>query len=272
MNESSPPVLRVEDLHKSYLRGSNRVEALRGTEFSVPHGEFASIMGASGSGKSTLLNILTGLDRADSGDVWLEGKSLSSMSDDELTDLRRCRVGIVFQFFNLLPSLTAAENVALPLRAAGVSRRKSNQRALEMLDQASLSARADHRPGELSGGQMQRVAIARALAIEPRIIVADEPTGNLDSETGEEILDLLRAIHRERGATILMVTHSPAAAAVGDRIISIVDGRVGDEVLTRPGTSRERSLRAVTAVGDTTAAAENPSVRASRAPGSTPVG
>ncbi|MFP6664508.1 MAG: ABC transporter ATP-binding protein, partial [Deltaproteobacteria bacterium] len=225
---------------KRFVRGQTAVDALAGVEFSVAQGEFVSIMGASGSGKSTLLNILTGLDEPSGGEVWLEGRSLKTMSDDELTDLRRTRIGIVFQFFNLLPSITALENVALPLRASGIRRRHAEEKARSMLETVGLADRAGHLPGELSGGQMQRVAIARALAIEPGLLVADEPTGNLDSTTGAEILDLLARLHREEGATILMVTHSPAAAAYGDRIISMADGRVVDIAVTKRGEARQR--------------------------------
>ncbi|MEO2166865.1 MAG: ABC transporter ATP-binding protein [bacterium] len=240
MRNTKEMILRVEGLEKRFVRGETVVAALHGIEFSIAEGEFVSIMGASGSGKSTLLNILTGLDDASGGEVWLEGRGLSTMSDDELTDLRRTRIGIVFQFFNLLPSITALENVALPLRASGVRRRRAEDKARSMLETVGLADRSGHLPGELSGGQMQRVAIARALAIEPGLLVADEPTGNLDSSTGGEILDLLASIHREEGVTILMVTHSPAAAAYGDRVISMADGRVVDIAVTNRGAGRER--------------------------------
>jgi putative ABC transport system ATP-binding protein len=240
MKNPESMTLRVEGLKKRFVRGHAAVDALGGVDFSVAEGEFVSIMGASGSGKSTLLNILTGLDDPSGGEVWLEGCRLSAMSDDELTDLRRTRIGIVFQFFNLLPSITALENAALPLRASGIRRRRAEEQARTMLELVGLADRAGHLPGELSGGQMQRVAIARALAIEPAIVVADEPTGNLDSATSAEILDLLTSIHREQHVTILMVTHSPAAAAYGDRIISMADGRVVDIAVTRRGEARQR--------------------------------
>jgi putative ABC transport system ATP-binding protein len=191
-------------------------------------------MGPSGSGKTTILNLIAGLDAPTRGDVLIDGASVGSMTDDASTQMRRTKVGIVFQFFNLLPSISAVDNVALPLRAAGNSRATVEERARNALAAVGLADRADHRPFELSGGEMQRVAIARALVIDPTIIIADEPTGNLDSFAGGEILALLRKHNRERGVTIVLVTHSHLAAAYGDRIITLRDGQIVDEMMNRP--------------------------------------
>jgi putative ABC transport system ATP-binding protein len=233
MTEQTPAV-ELRNVTKSYRRGLLDVPSLRELSLTVPRGEFLSIMGPSGSGKSTLLNLIAGLDTPSAGDVLVEGRSLGQLSDDAVTDLRRTRIGVVFQFFNLLPSITALDNVALPLRAAGASRSTMLKKARAALALVGLTDRAEHRPIQLSGGEMQRVAIARALVIEPAIIVADEPTGNLDSLAGGEILELLRDHNRERGVTIVLVTHSHIAAAYGDRIITLRDGQIVDEVITRP--------------------------------------
>ena len=228
------PSVELIDVTKSHPRGGGGVLALRDLSLSVERGEFVSIMGPSGSGKSTLLNLVAGLDTPTSGEVRVNGRALNTLSDDALTDLRRTEIGVVFQFFNLLPNLSALENVALPLRAVGTSRRGMVARAEGALARVGLSDRAQHRPPELSGGEMQRVAIARALVIEPTLILADEPTGNLDSFAGAEILEVLRDYNRERAVTIVLVTHSHIAAAYGDRIITLRDGQIVDEVITRP--------------------------------------
>ena len=240
-------------LEKVYRLGGRSVRALAGLSVGIRTGEFTSIMGASGSGKSTLLNLVCGLDVPTAGDVAFEGRSLLSMTDDELTDLRRTRIGVVFQFFNLLPSIPALENVALPLRASGLRRAEMLSRARAALDLVGLADRGDHLPEQLSGGEMQRVAIARALAIEPGLLVADEPTGNLDSATGQEILDLLVRCHRERGMTVLMVTHSPAAAAHGERVVTMRDGRIVDDVRTetRPRSTTPASPGVYPAASET---------------------
>ncbi len=230
----------LADVTKSYARGSATVSALRGVSLTIARGEFLSVMGPSGSGKSTLLNIVTGLDAPTSGDVWVDGQALAGMTDDALTDLRRTRIGVIFQFFNLLPTITAVENVALPLRATGASRRDMLERAEAALALVGLTDRGQHRPIELSGGEMQRVAIARALVIEPAIIVADEPTGNLDSVAGAEILDVLRQYNRTRDVTVILVTHSAIAAAYGDRVITLRDGAIVDEIITRPAKEAPR--------------------------------
>lgn len=194
----------------------------------VPAGEFISIMGASGSGKSTLLHLIGGLDRSTSGDVSIEGLSLASLSDDRLADVRRERIGFIFQQFNLLPTLTALENATLPMLLAGKVEAEGKAFVKELLGLFGLSARLDHLPEELSGGEMQRVAIARALCMRPAIVLADEPTGNLDSKTGLEILDLLSDCREQFKQTIVMVTHDVEAAAYGDRVVTLKDGTIAD--------------------------------------------
>jgi putative ABC transport system ATP-binding protein len=206
---------------KTYRQGDEEVHALRGIDISVAPGEFLAITGASGSGKSTLLHILGGLDRPDAGEVWIEGQSIRELSDDALSLLRRRRLGFVLQFFNLLPTLTAEENAAFPLLLDAVS--DAAERAKRTLARVGLESRGDHRPAQLSGGEQQRVALARALVTEPAVVLADEPTGNLDSKTGEEILELLRAT-ADNGQTIVMVTHDHKAASFADRVVGLEDG------------------------------------------------
>ena len=230
----SAPAIELIGVTKKYRRGSSDVVAVRNLSLVVPAGEFISIMGPSGSGKSTVLNMIAGLDTPTEGEIRVAGVSLRTMSDRELTRLRRSRVGVVFQFFNLLAHLTALQNVALPLRAGGVARRLVLERAHAALAAVGLNDRADHRPNELSGGEMQRVAIARALAIAPSVILADEPTGNLDSDAGAGILDVLRACNRDDNVTVVLVTHSAAAAAYGDRVISLQDGQIVEDTINRP--------------------------------------
>jgi len=203
-----------------------KVTALDEVSLHVERGEMVAIVGPSGSGKSTLLNLIGGLDRPTSGEVHVDGKRLGGLSDDELTMVRRDKIGFVFQFFNLLPSLTCLENVALPLHLRGWPRRKANLRARDLLDLVQLGARLEHLPEELSGGERQRVAIARALAIYPPILLADEPTGNLDTHTGAEILSLIRDLHERLNATVLIVTHDLAVAASCSRTIALRDGRI----------------------------------------------
>jgi putative ABC transport system ATP-binding protein len=216
-------------LSKVYGEGSTMVHALRDVSLEFPDGEFAAIMGPSGSGKSTLLHLLGALDKPSSGRVIVGGTDLSGLSDRKLTLLRRERMGFVFQFFNLIPTLSAEENILLPALIAGEKAGKYAGRLDELLDLVGLSARRTHRPDELSGGEQQRVAIARALVRNPDIIFADEPTGNLDSSTGAGVLDLLKESAGRYDQTILMVTHDPRAAAFADRVVFLSDGRVVDE-------------------------------------------
>jgi putative ABC transport system ATP-binding protein len=216
-------------LNKVYGEGSTSVRALADVTLDFPEGEFAAIMGPSGSGKSTLLHILGALDRPTSGRVIVGGTELSGLSDRKLTLLRRERMGFVFQFFNLIPTLSAEENILLPALIAGQRAGKYTQRLDELLDMVGLTGRRGHRPDELSGGEQQRVAIARALIRNPDMILADEPTGNLDSKTGAGVLELLRESAARYQQTILMVTHDPRAAATADRVVFLSDGRVVDE-------------------------------------------
>jgi putative ABC transport system ATP-binding protein len=219
-------LLEVSGLRKTYSRGHQQVDALRGVSFSADRGQFTSIMGPSGSGKSTLLHILGGLDRPTDGSVRIDGQSLQSFTDDQLSAFRRRRLGFIFQFFNLLPTLSAAENVALPLLLDGKSMKEIAPKAHELLKMMGLAKRMDHRPDQLSGGEMQRVAIARALITDPLLILADEPTGNLDTKTGTKVLELLAEMARERHHTIIMVTHDPRAASFGHRLITMRDGLI----------------------------------------------
>ncbi len=221
--ELDGPVVRAEGIARTYVRGNEEVAALRGVDLEVARGEFVAITGPSGSGKSTLLHIVGGLDHPDEGKVLLEGRDLAGMDDPELALVRRRRLGFVLQFFNLLPTLDAGENVAFPLLLDGAP--DAIARAEAALDEVGLLHRARHRPGELSGGEQQRVALARALVTRPALVLADEPTGNLDSATGEEILVLLRRT-ADGGQTIVMVTHDPRSAQRADRVVRLVDGRL----------------------------------------------
>jgi putative ABC transport system ATP-binding protein len=224
-------IVEARDVEKRYETGELRVLALRGLSFSVARGEMLAIMGPSGSGKTTLLNCLSGLDAIDGGDVLIEGVSLASMSDDERTDYRARRMGFVFQFYNLMPVLSAVENVELPLLVSRVPAARARARALEALDMVGLGQRAAHLPEELSGGQRQRCTIARALVNDPAIVWADEPTGDLDSENAHEIVQLMRQLNVERGLTFLIVTHDIAVGRATDRIVRMVDGQIVDEEL-----------------------------------------
>jgi len=206
--------------------GKRKVTALDGIDLSIAKGEMASIVGPSGSGKSTMLNLIGGLDHPSSGEVELDGQPLSKLSDDDLTRVRRDKIGFIFQFFNLLPTLSCLENVSLPLHLRGWPRKKVQERARELLDLVRLSERLDHLPDELSGGERQRVAIARALSVYPPILLADEPTGNLDTHTGAEILKLIHDLHDRLGATVLVVTHDKTVADSCPRTIQLRDGRV----------------------------------------------
>jgi ABC-type lipoprotein export system ATPase subunit len=226
------PIVEAREVDKIYDTGKVEVHALRGVTFSVARGEMVAIMGPSGSGKTTLLNCLSGLDAIDGGEVVIEGVELGAMSDEQRTDHRARRMGFVFQFYNLMPVLTAVENVELPLLVARLSAREARRKALAALDMVGLAERAAHVPDELSGGQRQRVTIARALVNEPAIVWADEPTGDLDSENAQEIVTLMRGLNRERGLTFLIVTHDIGVGRATDRIVRMVDGEiVGDELL-----------------------------------------
>jgi putative ABC transport system ATP-binding protein len=224
-------IVEARSVDKRYDTGKVEVHALRDVSLSVRRGEMVAIMGPSGSGKTTLLNCLSGLDAIDSGDVLIEGVSLGAMSDEQRTDYRARRMGFVFQFYNLMPVLSAVENVELPLLVARVPAKEARQKALAALEMVSLGERAAHVPDELSGGQRQRVTIARALVNEPAIVWADEPTGDLDSENAEEIVALMRQLNRDRGLTFLIVTHDIGVGRATDRIVRMVDGRIVDEEL-----------------------------------------
>jgi putative ABC transport system ATP-binding protein len=226
-------MMELQDVSKSYLQGRRVVHALRGVSLTIKAGEFVSIMGPSGSGKSTLLHLLGALDVPSAGQVLFDGRDLQTLTDRERSLLRRNRIGFIFQFFNLLPTLTAVENVALPLLLGGRGRGKAQELALVLLKQVGLQERAGHFPEELSGGEMQRVAIARALVTEPEAILCDEPTGNLDSVTSKEILTLLRSLPEAGRRSVVMVTHDADSAAYGDRLISLRDGLVEAEKLLR---------------------------------------
>jgi putative ABC transport system ATP-binding protein len=226
-------VIEVKNATRIYKRGKTELKALDIASLVVPKGQFLSVMGASGSGKSTLLNLLGALDVPTSGTITIEGREISRLPDDELSLFRRDRLGFIFQFFNLLPTLTAIENVILPALLSGRPRSEMEPKARAMLEQVGLKGRDSHRPDELSGGEMQRVAVARALLTEPALLLADEPTGNLDSRTGAEVLKLVREATRARGLTVVMVTHDAKAAEVGDRIVRLADGSIIGDELTR---------------------------------------
>lgn len=219
-------MIRCIDVRKVYRQGQNEITALAGITLDITKGEFTVIMGPSGSGKSTLLHLIGGLDRPTSGDVLVDQRLISQMADDQVTLFRRTKIGFVFQFFNLLPTLTALENVTLPLVLDGRAKAEADQKSEFLLGKVGLEQRKNHLPEELSGGEIQRIAIARALAFNPPILLADEPTGNLDSKTGESVLALLRQINRDDGCTVVIVTHSREAACYGDRKIFLRDGSV----------------------------------------------
>jgi putative ABC transport system ATP-binding protein len=230
------PVVSATDLVRRYGQGDTAVDALRSVNLEVARGKLTAVMGPSGSGKSTLMHLLAGLDRPTSGDVYIDGTKITDLGDTELTKLRRAHIGFIFQFFNLLPMLTAEENILLPLSIAG--RKADPERFAELIAKVGLGDRLAHRPAELSGGQQQRVAIARALVSRPTVMFADEPTGNLDSTTSSEILELLRGSVDAYAQTTVMVTHDPRAAAIADRILFLADGQIINDL----GPSNEHDV------------------------------
>ena len=225
------PIIRTEKLRKVYVNGKERVVALNDVDLYVEKGEFCCIVGQSGSGKSTLLNQLAGLEKPSRGKVLIGGHEISAMSETELARFRQAHLGFIFQSYNLLPSMTAAENVAMPLMFKGVSKRKRLKLARKELKNMGLSGRADHLPSEMSGGQQQRVGIARAFVTHPKVIFADEPTGNLDSKTSKQVLYRMLELSRQEGTTFVMVTHEPSLANCADRIITILDGKVQSNIV-----------------------------------------
>jgi putative ABC transport system ATP-binding protein len=236
-------MMELADVTKTYQQGSRTVHAVRGVSLAVTAGEFVSIMGPSGSGKSTILHLLGALDTPTTGDVLFQGQNLRQMSDRQRSLLRRTRIGFVFQFFNLIPTLRADENVALPLLLGGARRGAALEQAAAALTRVGMAHRADHFPEEMSGGEMQRVAIARAVVGEPEAIMCDEPTGNLDSKTSLDILDLLRSLPEPGKRALVMVTHDRKAAEYGDRLIHIQDGRVAAEEDLREPADRFAAAR-----------------------------
>jgi putative ABC transport system ATP-binding protein len=229
-------IIAAQNVVKTYDTGSMRVEALKGIDFAVARGEMVAVMGPSGCGKTTLLNTLSGLDSIDSGQIWLEGQDLATMGDKARTDYRARRMGFIFQVYNLLPVLSAVENVELPLLVAGVRPKAARQRSLAALETVELTKWATHRPAELSGGQRQRVTIARSLVNDPAIVWADEPTGALDSKTAQDIMDTMIQLNREHGLTIVLVTHDPGVGAQAHRIVRMQDGEIIGEERTGLGS------------------------------------
>ncbi len=219
-------MVELKDVAKQYQMGETEVQALRGLDLTVSRGEFVAIVGPSGSGKSTLMHIIGALDIPDQGQVVLDERDISDYEENELAELRGNKVGFVFQTFNLIHTLSSLDNVALPLTFQGVSREDREERAAELLEMVGLGDRLSHKPAELSGGEQQRVSIARALVNDPEILLADEPTGNLDSETGREIMELIARLNRDRGMTIVVVTHNPRDAEYAERTVEMFDGRI----------------------------------------------
>ncbi|GAA3389889.1 ABC transporter ATP-binding protein [Streptomyces roseoviridis] len=220
------PMVRVEDLHRSYGTGDAAVHALRGVSFAIPRGELVALKGRSGSGKTTLLNLVGGLDTADRGRIVIDGTDLAELGEDGLLELRRDRIGFIFQSFGLIPILTAAENVGVPMRLRKADPKEREERVALLLALVGLADHAAQRPGELSGGQQQRVAIARALANRPALLIADEPTGQLDAETGLAVMELLRAVVRSEGCTALVATHDHQLLGLADRVLELRDGEI----------------------------------------------
>ena len=224
-----PSIIETLDLVKIYQQGGRPLEVLKGVCMAVDEGEFIGIMGPSGSGKSTLLNMIGALDRPTSGKVFIKGTDLSDLYDNQIAELRNREIGFIFQFFNLIPRMDALRNVELPMAIGGMARGQRHKRASDLLEQVGLGDRMDHKPTQLSGGEQQRVAIARALANDPSILLADELTGNLDSQTGDEILELLKNLNRDQGKTFILITHDPAVAQNVDRLLQFNDGLIVGE-------------------------------------------
>jgi len=232
---SNETVIQVENLVKTYRLGKVSIPALRGISFDVAKGEFLVVVGPSGSGKTTLLNLIGAIDKPTSGRISIDGRDVTTLGEGELTKLRRHKIGFIFQFYNLIPSLTAIENVELPMLTAGVSRKDASKRAFQLLETVGLAERVGHLPDELSGGEQQRVAIARALANKPSVILADEPTGDLDTKTGMEVVQILHDTSKKENATVIVVTHDPMISEKADRILSMRDGQIiGEKGLKEP--------------------------------------
>jgi putative ABC transport system ATP-binding protein len=226
------PLIQVDNVHKSFLMGKEAVQALRGVTLDVRRGEIVCLMGPSGSGKTTLLNIIGGLEEPSRGHVIVDGENVVALSEDQLSEMRLTKMGFVFQNYNLLANFTARENVEVPMALAGLNRRERRRRVEHLLESVSLADRAKHYPSELSGGQQQRVAIARALANDPPILIGDEITGELDSETGFEVMEIVVRLNREQGTTIIYVTHDPRMAKFAERLIQLRDGRIVEDDTT----------------------------------------
>lgn len=240
MEEKRIPVIQVKDLYKIYRVGDSRVRALNGVDFTIYKGEFCSIVGTSGSGKSTLLNMLAGLEKPTKGEIVIAGEHMENKSENQLVRFRREHIGFIFQSFNLMPTMNAVENVALPLTFQGMDKKTRMQKADAVLDLVGLRKHKKHRPTQMSGGQQQRVGVARALVVNPEIIFADEPTGNLDSNTSKEVMELMRRVVREQNQTLVMVTHDNYLAGFADRIFRIIDGKI---VSIEENTKKEESLK-----------------------------
>jgi putative ABC transport system ATP-binding protein len=237
------PLLVADNLHKTYVTGEARVSALAGVSFAVDRGDFVALMGPSGCGKSTLLHVCGAMDRPTSGTLRLNDRDLSAMGDDELTRVRREQVGFVFQFFNLLPTLTVSDNIALPCLLAGVSQPEAGRRAAALAARVGISHRLSHYPQQVSGGEAQRAAIARALVHRPSLLVADEPTGNLDSDNGLRVLALLRELNAETGITMLLATHAADVAAAAGRVIRMRDGRLAEDAVAAGADTPDKVLQ-----------------------------
>lgn len=239
MEATKKPLIQVRNLHKVYSIGKNKVHALNGVSLDIYEGEFCAIVGTSGSGKSTMLNMLAGLEKPTKGEVVIAGEHMETMNENQLVKFRRDHVGFIFQSFNLLQTMTAQENVALPLVFRGENKKERLKKAGELLDLVGLPEHKKHKPNEMSGGQQQRVGVARALIVDPEIIFADEPTGNLDSNTSRDIMNMMQKVVKEQHKTLVMVTHDDHLASFADRIFKIIDGKIVDIIDNRQGEERE---------------------------------